>query len=452
MRIKRILSMALCLVMVCLALVGCEEEIGSYLENYDYQPEKVANMDFDLYIIVGEGTEKNATTTVNAYISNYLSNKFKSRVNINYITADEYNATVEAALSTPVTDKHYIADLENNRVTVGKIVLVNSEDMMDELIESEKAYDLSSFVYNDEYKELFGKLKTQLPEDLLAAAKTEDGKLYAIPNNHIVGKYEYLVFNREAAQLLNYVDTENSVLRQMTTLEDCGELVNYRYDTENKTLYYISGDDTFKVTIDADGNREDVKVAECPSTCENVVTLYKDGLYQDQQMYMDNGYVCNISKTPVCTRQEAFESAFAVIPESEVYYWTDSNNNKIMDAAEATAAELIADKNEVAKRGMQIVNAINADVELRNLLQYGVKGINYELQKNDEGKEIPGYVGEYITRDQNAYNMDLKYTGDKFKAYYNLNTDENEWNTVEYENGVKHNKKVNYYKDIFLKQ
>ena len=56
---------------------------------------------------------------------------------------------------------------------------------------------------------------------------------------------------------------------------------------------------------------------------------------------------------------------------------------------------------------MQIIYAINNDSELRNFLQYGVLGANYEV------------VGGNIVRvkdGENTYDMNLNYTGDVFKA------------------------------------
>lgn len=442
MRIKRILALALCLIIACLSLVSCEEEIGAYLENYDYTPEKVVNMEFDLYIIVGESTEANATTTVNEKINQALNDKYKTKLNIHYITAAEYEAEVNAAVTSSAQDSKYVRDVENERVNVGKIVLVTGEAMMDGFLATDKLYDLSAFVYNDEYKEFFGTLKTQIPEDLMDAAKTEDGKLYAIPNNHVFGEYTYLVFNRAAAQKLNYVDTKNSVLRSFTTLEDCGDLVNYLYDAENDALYYDDGEKLYAVNFD--GNNEEVEVA--PANLEKVVREVK-GPYEDQITYNNNGYVCNVSEYPVCTRAEAFSSAFAIIAESEVYNWTDADGNKQMSDAEKASAELIATRNEVAKRAMQVIYSINSDVKVRNYLQYGVEGINYKYD------DVTRQVTEYITDDRNTYYMDLKYTGDIFKAYFctNAYNEDNVWTPEMYDNGINHNKKVNFYEDIFMK-
>lgn len=448
MRIKRIIALALCLILACLTLASCEEEIGSYLKNYDYEPEKVVNMEFDLYIIVGEGTDVNAMTTVNEKISQALNEKYKTKLNIEYLTEAEYEETVNAVVDGSSVNDKYVADVENERVNVGKIVLVTSEAMMDRFMATDKLSDLSAFVYNDEYKYDFGTLKTQIPEDLMNAAKTEDGKLYAIPNNHVVGEYEYLVFNRMAAQKLNYVDTKNSELRSMVTLEDCGDLVNYLYDNATDTLYYVDpvSEKTYSVAFGNDGAENRTEVISAPDTVEPLVRLVK-GPYEDQITYIEKGYVCNVSTYPECSRTEAFESAFAIIAESDVYNWVDSNKNKQMDAEEKTAAELVAARSEVAKRAMQVIYSINSDVKVRNYLQYGIEGINYKF--DDENN----CIGSYITEDRNTYYMDLKYTGDVFKAYFcpGAYDEENVWTKDMYDNGVNQNKKVNYYEDIYMK-
>ena len=58
---------------------------------------------------------------------------------------------------------------------------------------------------------------------------------------------------------------------------------------------------------------------------------------------------------------------------------------------------------------MQVIYAINADVELRNYLQYGVEHTNYSVVN---GLVVPTNDPESI------YNMNLLYTGDVFKALY----------------------------------
>ena len=83
---------------------------------------------------------------------------------------------------------------------------------------------------------------------------------------------------------------------------------------------------------------------------------------------------------PTDTREDAFASAFAVVNNSEKKY---------------------------NDRAMQMIYAINNDLELRNFLQYGVLGANFELVDGDIVR---------IKTENNVYDMELIYTGDVFKA------------------------------------
>ena len=57
---------------------------------------------------------------------------------------------------------------------------------------------------------------------------------------------------------------------------------------------------------------------------------------------------------------------------------------------------------------MKLIYAINTDIELRNFLQYGVLGANYNNNNGDISRINDGV---------NTYDMNLIYTGDVFKAY-----------------------------------
>ena len=114
-----------------------------------------------------------------------------------------------------------------------------------------------------------------------------------------------------------------------------------------------------------------------------------------------NGSYCNICVYPTVDANEAHQSAFAIV---------DSG---------------VESKND---RAMEIIYAINSDEYLRNLLQYGVHGTNYSL---DNGKVV-----RVPATDNNAYYMDLIYTGDVFKALY---CEEIGWNATAKQNGLNQN-------------
>ncbi|MBQ8718290.1 MAG: hypothetical protein IJY66_03400, partial [Clostridia bacterium] len=58
-------------------------------------------------------------------------------------------------------------------------------------------------------------------------------------------------------------------------------------------------------------------------------------------------------------------------------------------------------------KSMQIITLLNTDATFRNLFQYGIQGVNYELKENGTASMLPG----------NAYNMDIAKTGNEFIAY-----------------------------------
>ena len=398
MRIKRIVSLALCLVVVCLALVGCAETpIGDYLKNYDYEPEKIINMDFDLYIIVGDETDDNAKITVNDKINQYLGDKYNTRLNIKYLTASEYAAEVTSAVSGAEVKDYiisankkggYDANTENKRVYGGKIVLVNGADMMKSFTDSGNLYDLSEFLSNDEY--VFGTLNTQIPEVLVDAARTDDGKLYCIPNNRVIGEYKYVLINREVALKYNYSD--RTELLEIDTVE------------EAKEIETVIGSDNVKYNV--------------------------TGAYEDKAAYEKDGWICNVQQYPQATPEFAFKSAFAIVPEAVVYYDYNGDgkfdDNDYVDAdkdGKITAAEkansCVADINVVAERAMEIVYSINADTTLRNYLQYGVEHTNYYLEEvKNADNEVEYYTVKYVEEGENKYVMPLMFTGDVFKAHF----------------------------------
>ena len=408
MRIKRILSLVLCIALTCLLLVGCTEDvIGSYLDIYDYEPEKVVKMEFDLYLIVGEATTAPAKTTVQDKINQYLNDKFDTTVNIKYLTADEYAEEVSAAVESSTASEIILKSEDKNndgvedalKVNAGKIVLVTGEDMMAEFVESGKLYNLSSFLTTND----FGKLNTSIPEVLVDAARDEFGALYCIPNNHVIGNYEYVCIKRDVALKHNYSD--RTELRQI-----------------------ISDDDV--AALRAVIGSENVEIVSGP--------------YEMRDEKEAAGWICNIREYPEATAAEAFSSAFAIIPEATVFFdyngdgkidggdFKDSDKDgKISD--EEKKRPCLADINEVARRAMEVVYSINADSVLRNYLQYGIEGINYSIDA-ETGLVV------YSNGEDTRYHMPLEYTGDIFMAKFIMNDYRGKsWTLDMYNNGKLQN-------------
>ena len=461
---KKLLSAVLCIVMLTLTLVSCAEDpIGDYLDEYDYVPPVVEELSLNLYIITDDATTENAKETVRQRIAQYTGDKYHTTLNVKYVSAAEYSTVV-----TNVT-----AEGAENRAD---IVLVTSKAMFDELNGKNLLCDLTEFYgMND-----FGKLNVQIASDLLQASMVlfdeaeETYKLYTVPNNHVIGKYTYLVFSKEIvrhyyveqnvstfkniAQLsasnlwLNLIvagKTPSDYIREVVCTEEekaalleanytvlletfevevdapaepdvpenepatveegaqtTTKVTNYRYFAIDKAvateLNYTADDVTAEIEeyVDAAGfeaaaleqkNNIWYKLLLDGKNPADYITEVK-GMYEDKAAIEAAGNYCNIVAYPTSDADCAFESAFAIV-------------NGTKDP----------------KRAMEMVYAINNDIELRNLLQYGVKDTNYTLEQVNLGTEDePNYI-YFVTRidsGESVYYMNLRQTGNVFNAYY----------------------------------
>ena len=140
--------------------------------------------------------------------------------------------------------------------------------------------DLTEFFNGTKY----GTLNKQIAASLLDAAKITVGegdeaeeKLFAVPNNHIVGQYKYLLINKTKAREYFISDKD---LAGFTTPDSANEL---------KAL----------ITADGDDPADYIKTVE--------------GNYEDKAKYEADGYACNVITYPTATVEDAFSGAFAVV-------------------------------------------------------------------------------------------------------------------------------------------
>ena len=378
---KKLLCIILCLVLSCLFLASCgEEEIGKVPSDYPVIKDTIDEVALNMYIIVEDETVANGRTkalnTVRNSIKQYTLSKYKTELTVNYVTASEYEEKMLAAVNA--TD-----------ATAANVVLVNSYELMQKLYATNKLCKLDGYLDTTD----FGRLNTTIPTPLFEASRiseTVDGvttsALYTIPNNHVVGEYEYLVINKAIAR--DYFNFNETTLKSWKSFEDASALI---------------------AAIEADGTYQ---VSECIYTV--------NGSYEDRNQYTAAGNYCNIAKSPVADKEAVFASAFAIIDRSSL----------------------------ANERAMKMIFAINLDTELRNLLQYGVRGTNYTLEYElDELKQPIESTMNVIrdTSESNLYYMNLIYTGNVFNAH---SCSELGWDNVAKENGALQNADIIIEEDV----
>lgn len=359
MKFKKYAALVLCIVLAAFALVGCETEIGQYYKEV-YQPNGVGVkvekpvVKLDFYIVTEfpenyEDPEVKAQhnsdlVTVKDNINLHLLDKYKTELNINFIAADEYDSVVKSATSG--------------------IVLINSESLMNDLTDANKLADLTNFLGSDEYE--FGTLNVQIASTLLEAAKEidEEGqeKLYCIPNNHIVGSYDYMAVNNDIAAKLQYGKND---IAKISTPEAAAEFAS------------VAAEKWDLIGIDSEFSPE------------LVVRQFDAKSYgYESDDAPRSAWTYNVYNYPVVTKSEAYSTAYGILSGTENY-----------------------------ERAMEIIYALNTDIQFRNLLQYGVLNNDYEFLNN--GENGIDSDATYVLMKNTLYKMNILYTGDVFNAYYN---------------------------------
>ena len=212
---KKLLSLLLCIVFVCFALVGCAEDvIGEYLENYNTNlktDDKVEKLNF--YIITGDDTSAEAKITVPQNINAYLKEKYEIELNIVYSTASEYAGILNTAMN------------KTNEAERPDIILINSKEMFNSFYEGDKLVSLNDFYNHRDFKSI----NTIVDRTLLTASAVINNKTgvlsyYTVPNNHVIGQYKYVVINKAMAR--DTLHFSNEEISAMTTEESLGELLD----------------------------------------------------------------------------------------------------------------------------------------------------------------------------------------------------------------------------------
>ena len=379
MRMKRIFALVVCVVLVCLTLVGCKKDID-WLAEYGYEPEEVVEVYYDFYIVTGAETDKKAVETVMAKLNQLFSDKYNTKLNMHYISEESYeNGGLQAKINERMAANYQVPQEYSKCYYGGKIVLITDYSMLEDVTVGEKKLG-EVLAPLDSYLETnaFGKLNTQIASTLLAAAENTDRGTLAIPNNRRIGEYTYCVVNRTIAENVYGLSAQTQI-PMITSFESeyAQELINKGATRGVDGAYYYGSEKLMYITT---------------------------GNYEDKIENQSDEWFWNVSEYPVATTEMAYESAFGVIPSANIYEDKQVTNQ---DGSVTTQEVLVLD---YAARAMEIIYAINTDVAVRNTLQYGVQNTHFYLGEDN--------VVDLAESETNNYVMDLKYTGDILKAYY----------------------------------
>lgn len=360
------------------------------------------------------------------------------------------------------------------------IIFINGYDKYMQLI---KADDGDSWLapLDEQLENSAKKLKNYISAALLNGVKM-DGSTYAIPNNVAIGEYTFMMIDKDMFDECygNYEDVKsvldlkdffadlsalypvgethegskypNGVVPINSTFDDCmkdfvwywtlgyeefeGEDVDangkpvieysYNFDTTNK----------FSVLGALYNGPDSISRGKIELGFESLFTnsQYRD-LFLKLKAYEFNNYFGSATEeVPAAVTFQKGDYAIKDAAEKNNGVYVDENGKEyyaiVVRYPEADEQSLYGNMfgvnafSEHVFASMTIITAINTDAELRNLLQYGIEGQNYEID------EVTGV----LRRLNHNYMMDIEKTGNCFIAYPEEGQPANYWDNAKKQN------------------
>ena len=438
---RRIACIVFCLIMLLSVFAGCDTGSVSTIELVD------TPITLTIYAITDEKTTEAGIQQAQDAINAITEYDFATHIELKLFTADEYVDALQNELDIgrrkfdpssvtiaeseeetvpPETEEDEdvgIEDMtEESRVYVERdkveypkvesgqvdILLINSIDLFNTLVNEG---DLQAL--NSELADSAKLIYKFINPTMLSAFTGPNGLTYAIPNNHAVGEYEYLLLRRDLMDSYYYdKDNIHSLLQLQDYIEDVRKInpeVTPLLDTYGVTPLSVSmveGEDSLfgsyvgynaqantnampRVLLTVSRYRNELKFLYDLKSSGSVVTgempedpdaaaIFVKGDATLPAKYEDKYYV-NVYRYPTMTNENVFTGAFAV-----------STYSKSL------------------KRSMAIVNYLMTDYDLRNAFQYGELDVNYSIDKNN-----------FVTILSDDYVMDPVHTGNMFILYQN---------------------------------
>ncbi len=443
---KRVLSFLLCILMLLpLALVSCGP-------NDD--PDDTENPEEDLYVkpaslnfyIIGDSFNETAVAEMQAAFNAVSRDLYKTEITFVFCTEEEYEATVTAKLQAAAAaggisaaDKYEAVEIETELDDLNTVIelypeiydnqvdilLINGLDMFERLYDKGYLADLTSYLDGENVA-----IKSHVNSNLLNGAQV-GGKMYAIPNNVTIGYYKYLLVNKRLAQY-HYLYESN-----FTTVVDSSKFVDYAKCLE--FAEYLAGDEAaLAAEFGVDKiypldhsftSFEFPTVAFFPKRGENSVLGV---VYAPTSTYTNNVKLINVfdhvvyrnyytlmaeAKLNSYCAPETVEAGTDVMygirlengnyaarfDYQDDYYVYEIDMPRLEDDAAFDAMFAVSSYSASVSRSMEIIEDLlcNESATLRNILQYGVEGVHYNLDA--EGK---------VNRLHNVqYRMNHNYTG-----------------------------------------
>ena len=476
MKKTKLICLALAMVFVLSALfTACGKKDTEEATTDIIDKASVNTRHLTMWVVVEKPLSAETATAVTDALNDITMTKFSTKLAVYFLTEEEYRQTLtdtiranedarnpllsDAVEETPVEEETTLGEVETVTNKYGlpekkydplkpnqvDIIYIQGEDMYLEYIENGWLVALDS-----ELSAASKKIKEYISGTLLNAVKYNN-VTYAIPNNSMIGEYTYMLLDKELMEecsmdgvynqgkiqgffnqyIYNYLETVRA--HYSGTCECHSETIapiDASYEDISKLLahYWSFDPDTYKAeeaAFSVLGYRyTNAKTLSRGQTVLSFNSLFADKVFCENfvkinEFRMDGGYYTDVNDTDRAAVKFCTGSLSDYEKLAEDYYpvivkYPTANVEDVFENMFGVCTYSIE-----ASRSMEIVTYLNTNADFRNILQYGVEGVHYEVEGEGAQKSIIRLNEDYL--------MDIFKTGNTFIAYPEPGMDADVW-------------------------
>lgn len=426
---KRLLCLLLVLVMLLTTVLfscGNSEEVpGEKTQN-----RTATTLNF--WIISENEVSANAKALIQDAFNAYTETTYATHIEFKFLTEDEYREALDSKMASAKENfKGYISgDGSTITTSLGLTYPAEAEGQVDIVLITGKEM-LETYVKNGYLRSMTQSINEKhiamksIIKGWLDYAKI-NGAYYAVPNASFVGEYTYLFVNRQVASHFQFNESDFKTPGDVSKLVN--DLLHYGYDEkiDGKTVVPLLSSFAYPTVQYWSANGEPSLMGSLYSAGDGygygaiVTNLYNNA---DYRAYLEMSKRLELMESGAYVTDSDSETfAAAVVKgdyETRFDYPEDEYYRVILDYPRLTEEEVFDSMFAVSSytanfdRAMEIISELTTETGLRNILQYGVEGIHYEVSETDDNlvsliKDVPADL---------RYEMNIEYTGNIFRAY-----------------------------------
>lgn len=454
---KKLISLFLAATMMVGTFAGCASKAEEEDVAADTEESVRVSMTLTLTLPTKSGTTEEAAEQVEAAINRLTQAKYDTAIDLVLIPENEYQAYVDEKLDTisaMIIAEEEEAEAKRKELKALKAqgVDISAMETEEETVETvqeeetivnelgisikqypevgEKQFDIflvqgydnyTRYIENEYIQQLDSELggnskilKTYIYPTFLALANVNG--TYAIPNNHPVGEYQYLLVNKELVEQYDYDPDELSTFLKCTEfIKDIGRqnldgVVPLLGEVEAANMvFWGSNPGEWSLLASQVTNTASYSSKLAPkSVFNNNVYVNTIGAMKElgELGYIGDGTLKEGEKFAV----GVISGDGSVVEQYEDEYYVNIYAKPMMTEDDAYGQMFaVSSYSKSLTRSMEIITYLNTSTDIRTILQYGVQGVHWEYEDED--------AQDTIRVISNDYQMDLVDTGNVYMTY-----------------------------------